>query len=90
MSDIPRDVIDAARNVTFTSYEDRVRAIARAILKERERCARIAEELESALKELVYEVTHLSAERDDGGHDCTISGFALSKARDAIRASADK
>lgn len=43
MSEIPRDVLDAARNVTFTSYEDRVRAISRAIFAERERCARIAE-----------------------------------------------
>jgi hypothetical protein len=45
--------------------------------------ARIAE-LEGALREMVYETTHLSPEYDDGSHWCKISKRALEKARAAL------
>ncbi len=42
------------------------------------------ERLQSALRELVYEVTHLSPESEDGSHLSFISGDALRKARAAL------
>lgn len=38
---------------------------------------------DSALETLVYEITHLSPERDDGVHQCRISKGALIRAREA-------
>jgi hypothetical protein len=43
------------------------------------------EELEAALREMVYETTHLSALEDDGSHKCRISKGALGLARAALR-----
>lgn len=43
------------------------------------------ETLEAVLRELVYEVTHLSQEQDDGSHWCKISRKALDDARKALR-----
>lgn len=41
-------------------------------------------ELRAALSELVYEVTHLSPQEDDGSHRCRISKETLLKARLAL------
>jgi phage terminase Nu1 subunit (DNA packaging protein) len=38
-----------------------------------------------ALKGMVYEVTHLSAENDDGSHNCRISRDALTNARAELK-----
>lgn len=40
--------------------------------------------LREALREMVYETTHLSAMDPTGAHDCTIGGDALAKARAAL------
>ena len=40
--------------------------------------------MREALKELVYEVTHLSPLEDDGSHKCKISGAALENALRAL------
>jgi hypothetical protein len=45
---------------------------------------REVERLQAALKQLVYEVTHLSPEEDDGSHWCKISRKALADARKAL------
>jgi hypothetical protein len=37
--------------------------------------------LREALRELIYEVTHLSPQEDDGSHWCRITGQTLKKAR---------
>lgn len=37
-----------------------------------------------ALREMVYEATHLSSREDDGSHRCRITGPTLAKARDAL------
>lgn len=42
------------------------------------------ERLRAALREMVYETTHLSLERDDGSHVCRISRKALQRAREAL------
>lgn len=42
------------------------------------------EQLEKALREMVYETTHLSPCEDDGSHKCKISGATLAKARAAL------
>lgn len=42
------------------------------------------EELEKALRDVVYEITHLSQRRDDGSHECRISARTLARARAAI------
>ena len=42
-------------------------------------------ELEGALREMVYETTHLSPQEDDGSHWAKISKAALSKARQALK-----
>jgi len=39
--------------------------------------------LREALGELIYEVTHLSPQEDDGSHWCRITGRTLKKARAA-------
>lgn len=49
------------------------------------RSQRKAAMLETALANLVYEVTHLSPCNDDGTHDCKISAEALRIAREALR-----
>ena len=41
-------------------------------------------QLEGALREMVYETTHLSPMRDDGSHNCIISGPTLARARQAL------
>ena len=41
------------------------------------------EKLREALRELIYETTHLSPQEDDGSHRCTITGETLRKARAA-------
>jgi hypothetical protein len=41
--------------------------------------------LEIALTNVLYEITHLSPQRDDGLHDCRISGKALAEARKALK-----
>ena len=46
----------------------------------REKIAEI-ERLKAALRHLVYEITHLSPEEDDGSHQCRISKPALQSAR---------
>jgi hypothetical protein len=38
----------------------------------------------TALRELIYEITHLSVAEDDGSHRCTISKTALDNARRAL------
>lgn len=43
------------------------------------------EELREALKEMVYETTHLSPMEPDGGHRCWISGPTLKRARAALK-----
>jgi len=40
--------------------------------------------LREALRELIYETTHLSPQEDDGSHRCTITGETLRKARAAL------
>ena len=40
--------------------------------------------LRAALRELIYETTHLSPQQDDGSHRCTITGETLRKARAAL------
>lgn len=42
-------------------------------------------ELEGALREMVYETTHLSPQEDDGSHWAKISKAALLKARQALK-----
>lgn len=42
------------------------------------------ERLQSALQRVVYEVTHLSPEGDDGSHWCCITRGALAAARAAL------
>jgi hypothetical protein len=42
------------------------------------------EVLETALREIVYETTHLSVLEDDGSHNCRISKDALDQARAAL------
>ena len=42
------------------------------------------EKLREALRELIYETTHLSPQEDDGSHRCTITGETLRKARAAL------
>ncbi len=42
------------------------------------------EKLRAALRELIYETTHLSPQEDDGSHRCTITGETLRKARMAL------
>lgn len=41
-------------------------------------------ELVEALREYVYETTHLSPEREDGSHECRITKATLSRARALI------
>lgn len=41
-------------------------------------------DLEAALREMVYETTHLSPCEDDGSHKCKISAATLAKARAAL------
>lgn len=57
-------------------------------LEEHKRSAEAAEarvrELEEALREMVYETTHLSSEEDDGSHWCKISNATLARARAAL------
>ena len=48
------------------------------------RSQRKAALLETALANLVYEVTHLSPCNDDGSHNCKISAEALRLAREAL------
>jgi hypothetical protein len=50
-----------------------------------QRSQRKAALLETALANLVYEVTHLSPRNDDGSHDCRISAEALQIAREALQ-----
>jgi hypothetical protein len=64
---------------------DYIRNAAAAI----ERLTAERDRLRAALVNLVYEVTHLSPQREDGSHDCRISAEALQIARKALEASAD-
>lgn len=48
------------------------------------------ETLENALREMVYETTHLSPMEPDGSHKCKISGSALEKSRNALTPSLPK
>jgi chromosome segregation ATPase len=48
------------------------------------------EKLRAALRELIYETTHLSPQEDDGSHRCTITGETLRKARMALLALGEK
>lgn len=41
--------------------------------------------LREALREMVYETTHLSQREDDGSHICKISGKTLAMARAALQ-----
>jgi hypothetical protein len=41
--------------------------------------------LEDALREMVYETTHLSPQEDDGSHWAKISAAALGRARTALQ-----
>jgi hypothetical protein len=45
--------------------------------------------LVAALREMVYETTHLSPMRDDGSHACTISVAALAQSRAALSGTPD-
>ena len=47
------------------------------------------EMLRKALREMVYETTHLSPVQDDGSHWAKISGSALAQARAALSGSKD-
>ena len=47
------------------------------------------ERLKAALRHLVYEITHLSPEEDDGSHRCRISKSALQSARAALNEGAN-
>jgi len=40
--------------------------------------------LQESLGQLIYEVTHLSPQEDDGSHWCRITGQTLKKARAAL------
>ena len=51
--------------------------------------ARVAK-LEGALREMVYEATHLSPQEDDGSHWCKISKGTLEKARAALEGKKDE
>jgi hypothetical protein len=42
------------------------------------------ERLKAALRTMVYETTHLSPEKDDGSHWCSITADALQAARTAL------
>jgi len=42
------------------------------------------ERLRTALREMIYETTHLSPENDDGSHDCRIRATTLRQAREAL------
>ena len=44
-----------------------------------------AAELKAALREMIYETTHLSPQEEDGSHWCKISKHTLAKARAAVR-----
>lgn len=50
------------------------------------RSKRKAALLESALANMLYEVTHLSPQEDDGSHWCKISAEAVRLAREALHA----
>jgi transcriptional regulator with XRE-family HTH domain len=67
-------------DVAANAIADRDNAITRAEAAEA-KCAGMAE----ALKEMVYETTHLSPPEDDGAHKCRISAAALSRAREALK-----
>lgn len=45
---------------------------------------RVIEMSEKALRNLVYEITHLSPQREDGAHDCRISALALRYGREGL------
>jgi hypothetical protein len=45
--------------------------------------------LKGALREMIYETTHLSPQEDDGSHWCKISKRALEKARAALEEKSD-
>jgi hypothetical protein len=47
--------------------------------------AREIQRLRAALKEYVYETTHLSPQNDDGSHWCKISKDVLANAREALK-----
>jgi hypothetical protein len=49
-----------------------------------------SEALEAALREIVYETTHLSVLEDDGSHNCRISKGALDQARAALAPETEK
>jgi hypothetical protein len=75
-------------------YRNETRKVQRGMAKfKMEQADRLAEvyrlkacRLEIALTNVIYEITHLSLQRDDGSHDCRISGNALAEAREALRA----
>ena len=66
----PTKAIEAALRIGFAEGQDQA--------KEE------IEKLRAALRELIYEITHLSPQEDDGSHRCTITGETLRKARMAL------
>lgn len=46
--------------------------------------------VETALRQFIYETTHLSPENDDGSHDCRISKGCLEAGRAALSKSGEK
>ena len=69
---------------TFTA--EGIRGFARAIARPPVTDEQAVQELTGALREMIYETTHLSPCEADGSHWCKISGNALARARSALRA----
>jgi septal ring factor EnvC (AmiA/AmiB activator) len=92
-----RDALKAERNAErsarfkveaeFSHTQRRIarqrRALAKLYQRRHDRKAKNAR-LRAALRELIYETTHLSPQEDDGSHRCTITGETLRKARAAL------
>ena len=73
------DIVERLRSPASVFYE--YPADNGALLKQ---AANEIEKLRTALRELIYETTHLSPQEDDGSHRCTITGETLRKARAAL------
>jgi predicted nucleic acid-binding Zn-ribbon protein len=63
---------------------DRNATALRSLAAERDALKAENARLRAALRELIYETTHLSPQEDDGSHRCTITGETLRKARAAL------
>jgi hypothetical protein len=59
-------------------------AALRSLAAERDALREENARLREALSGLIYEVTHLSPQEDDGSHWCRITGQTLKKARAAL------